>query len=97
MPWVLFLEDFSYRVPFKKSLLNLLQYCFCLMLWYFCEEACEILAPQPEIGAQLTPPALEAESYPLDCQGSPFLGFIFANRESRVRRGDDLRLRLEQL
>ena len=67
------------------------------MFWYFCQEACEISAPQPEIGAQLTPPALGEESYQLDCQGSPTLGFIFANRESRVRRRDDIRLRLGQL
>ena len=28
-----------------KSLLNLLQYCFCFMFWFFDCEACEILAP----------------------------------------------------
>ena len=67
------------------------------MFWYFCQEVCEILAPQPEIGAGLTPPALGADSYPLDCQGSPTLGFVFTNRESRMRRGDDLRLRLKRL
>ena len=67
------------------------------MFWYFFQEACEILAPQPEIGAGLIPPALGAESYPLGCQGSPTLGFIFTNRESRMRKGDDLRLRLERL
>ena len=34
---------------FFKSLLNLLQYCFCFMLWFFGQEACEILAPWPGI------------------------------------------------
>ena len=31
--------------PFLKSLLNLLQYCFCFMLWVFGCQACGILAP----------------------------------------------------
>ena len=30
--------------PLLKSLLNLLQYCFCSMLWFFGYEACGILA-----------------------------------------------------
>ena len=28
-----------------KSLLNLLQYCFCIMFWFFGRKACGILAP----------------------------------------------------
>ena len=28
--------------PFKKSLFNVLQYCFCFMFWVFGHEACEI-------------------------------------------------------
>ena len=44
---------------FLKSLLNLLQYCFCLMFWFFGHEACGILAPWP--GIEPTPPALEGE------------------------------------
>ena len=44
---------------FLKSLLNLLQYCFCFMFWVFGCEACGILAPQP--GNEPTPPALEGE------------------------------------
>ena len=43
--------------PFLKSLLNLLQYSFCFMLWFFGHEACEILAPWP--GIKPAPPALE--------------------------------------
>ena len=38
---------------FLKSLLNLLQYCFCFRLWFFC---CEALAP--DLGSK---PALEGE------------------------------------
>ena len=42
---------------FKKSLLNLLQYCFCFMFWIFGLEACGILTPWP--GIRLIPTALE--------------------------------------
>ena len=35
--------------PFLKSLLNLLQYCFCFISCFFDHEAGEILAPQPRI------------------------------------------------
>ena len=37
-------------------LLNLLQYCFCFLFCFFSQEACRILAPQPEM--EPTPPAL---------------------------------------
>ena len=30
---------------FLKSLLNLLQYCFCFLFWFFGQEACGILGP----------------------------------------------------
>ena len=42
---------------FLKSLLNLLQYCFCFIFWFFGREACGILAPWP--GIKPTPCALE--------------------------------------
>ena len=45
--------------PFLKFLLNLLQYCFCFMFWFFGRETCEILAPWP--GIKPSPPALEGE------------------------------------
>ena len=41
---------------FKKSLLNLLQYCFCFLFWCF---GCGILASRP--GVEPAPPALEGE------------------------------------
>ena len=44
---------------FLKSLLNLLPYCFCFMLWLFGRKTCGILAPQP--GIELKRPALEDE------------------------------------
>jgi len=58
-----FLRFFFWYGLFLKSLLNLLQYCFCSAFQFFGLEACGLLAPQP--------PALEGESQPLDDQGSP--------------------------
>ena len=42
-----------------KTLLNLLQNCFCFMLWFSGLEACGILAPQ--LGTEPAAPALESE------------------------------------
>ena len=42
-----------------KVFIDLLQYCFCFMFWFFGREACGILAPWP--GFEPTPPALEGE------------------------------------
>ena len=44
---------------FLKSLLILLQYCFCFMLWFFGHGACGIFSLQPEI--KPTFPALEGQ------------------------------------
>ena len=55
----MFFKDFFLCGPFLKSLLNLLQYCFCFMFWYFAPEACGILTPQPGIKTTLL--ALEGE------------------------------------
>ena len=64
--------------PFLKSLLDLLQDCFCFMFWFFGREACGILAPKPGIEPSL--PTLEGKVsttgpkgkslQPLDHQGS---------------------------
>ena len=35
--------------PFLKSLLTLLQHCFCFMFWFLGQEACGILVPRPGI------------------------------------------------
>ena len=46
--------------PFLKSLLILLQYCFCFMLcFFFGYKACGVLAPWP--GIKPTPPALKGD------------------------------------
>ena len=45
--------------PFLKSLLNLLQYCFCFMFCFFPPQACVILAPQS--GIKPATSALEGE------------------------------------
>lgn len=39
-----------FGVNHLKILLNLLQYCFCFMFWFFGHEACGILTHQPGIG-----------------------------------------------
>ena len=44
---------------FLRSLLNLLQYCFHFMFWFFSSEACGISAPQP--GIELIPSAPEGD------------------------------------
>ena len=54
-----FFKDFFGCGPFLKSLLNLLQYCFCVIFWLFGLEACGILAPW--IAIKPIPPALEGE------------------------------------
>ena len=59
MAFFFFFLDFFLRGPFLKSSLNLLQYCFCFMFWFFGLEAGGILAPQP--GIEPTPPTLEGK------------------------------------
>ena len=55
-----FFKLFLMWTIFLKSLLNLLHYCFCSMLfWFFVHEACGIPAPWP--GIKPTTPALEGE------------------------------------
>ena len=44
-----------------KSLLNMLQYCFCFKFWFFGHEACGIMAPRPRI--EPTAPAWEGEVF----------------------------------
>ena len=61
--------------PFLKSLLNLLQYCFCFMFWFFGLEACRILAPQP--GIEPTLPALEGVVLTTGPLGKPLYVFFF--------------------
>ena len=54
-----FFKDFFWCWLFLKSLLNLLQYCFCFLFWFFGRKACGILAPRP--GIEPSPPPLEGE------------------------------------
>ena len=50
---------FFKREQFLKSVLDLLQYCFCSMFWFLGCETCGILAPQP--GTDPAPHALEID------------------------------------
>ena len=54
---------------FLKSLLNLLQYCFCFMFLVFWPEACGILVPWP--GIEPASPALEGKILTSGCPGKP--------------------------
>ena len=58
IPRMSFFKDFFDVDHFLKSSLNLLQHCFCFMLWFFDCEACGILAPST--GIEPTPSALES-------------------------------------
>ena len=57
-----FFKIFFWCEPFLKSLLNLLQYCFCFMFWFFDRKACGILAPRPGIEPIPQPHTLEGEA-----------------------------------
>ena len=54
-----FFKNFLMWAIFKKSVLNLLQYCFCFVLIFFGCEAYGILAPSP--GIEPSAPALEGK------------------------------------
>ena len=56
-----FIKEIFWCILFLKSLLNLLQYYFCLFLFCFdfCHKACGIPAPQP--GTEPSPPELEGK------------------------------------
>lgn len=77
MPYLLFFslvpepEDiFSlFYFLFLKSVLNLLQYCFCCVFWSFGPQACGILAPQAE--TKPTSLALEGGVFTTGPQRSP--------------------------
>ena len=71
---------------FLKSLLNLLQYCFCFMFRLFGHKTYRILGPRP--GIEPAPLHWKTKSQSLDSQGSPSVLFkasllyIFFNREN---------------
>ena len=50
----------TFFLLFKKSLLNFFQFCFFFTFWFFGQEACRILVPQP--GIKPAPPVLEGDS-----------------------------------
>ena len=60
--------------PFLKSLLNLLQYCFCFMFWSFGPETCGIPAPRP--GIKPAPPALEGKVPTNGLPGKPLIIYL---------------------
>ena len=46
--------------PFLKSLLTLLQHCFCFMFWFLGQEACGILVPRPGIEPRISCPGRQS-------------------------------------
>ena len=79
--WIIFFfKDFSWCGLLLKSLLNLLQYCFCFMLWFFGHKACGISAPRP--GIKSAPPAMEGEVLTTGLPGKS-LSWIFLTWEWR--------------
>ena len=58
---------------FKKSLLNVLLYCFCFTFWFFGHKAGRILAPRipPAPGIKPTPPASEGSLYYWTARDAP--------------------------
>ena len=61
---------------FLKSLLHVLQHCFCVTFWFSGHKAYWILAAQP--GIEPDPLPRKAKSLPQDCQGSPNIVFVFS-------------------
>ena len=66
----LFIKFFGCE-PFLKSLLNLLQYCFCFMSWFYGPRYVGILAPPP--GIESSPPTLEGKVLTTGLQGKSIL------------------------
>ena len=68
-PFFFLKKNFFFMWTILKSLLNLLQYCFCFMSWFFGHEAWGVSAPWPEM--EPTFPTLEGELWLEGLQGSP--------------------------
>lgn len=62
------IKIFFFFGPFLKSSLNLVQYGFSFMVWFFGHEPCEILTPHP--GIRLVPSALEGDILTTEPHGS---------------------------
>ena len=83
--FLFFFKDFFWCGPFLKSLLNLLQYCFCFKFWFFGYEACGILAPPS--GIEPAPPAQEGEVLTTGLPGkSPSIFFSLPNSIKKTKK-----------
>ena len=76
----IFFLSFFFNLGHYKSLLNLLQCCFCFM--FFGQEACGILAPQP--GMDHAPPALDGEVVFISSRSLLNISCIFSILVSRL-------------
>ena len=76
-------EDLCLRQRYErkfKSLLNLLQYCFCFMFWLFGCKAYGISAPWP--GIEPIPPALEGEVLTAGPPGKSWRKVYYASNQA---------------
>ena len=62
-----FFNNIFWWGPFLEPLLNLLQYCFCVMFWYFGPEVWDLTSPTRD---QTNTPCTGRWSQPQDHQGS---------------------------
>ena len=67
---------------FQKYLLNLLQYCFYFMFWFFGCETCGILAPRPRIEPRLS--SLEDEVLNTGPPGKSLFSYVLKSLKIRT-------------
>ena len=89
-PTFFFLKTF-WCEPFLKSLLNLLQYCYCFIFWFLGPMACGILALWP--GIEPTPHlALEGEVFTTELPRKPHIIYFSYLTKLRLRNNTILAL-----
>ena len=83
VPQLNFLKIFFWCGPFLKSLLNLLQYCFCFRFWFFGHKVCGVLTPWP--GIEPAPPALKGGVLTTESPGKSLINKYFKERNKNRR------------
>ena len=73
--FIIFFFKIFWCRPFFKSLLNLLQYWFCLMFWIFGPGLCGIQAPQPGMNMYLLHWKVEVLTHRLPGESLDSLGY----------------------
>ena len=78
----LFFLSFLTWTTFQKYLLNLLQYWFYFMFWFFGCETCGILAPRPRIEPRL--PSLKDEVLNTGPPGKSLFSYVLNSLKTRT-------------